>query len=164
MIEFKQLLTETDYRKAAGINYDRYKRSAVILILGIIMILMGVFLLFFMTYYTTAFGIFGILYGIIVLLRKTFYKRSIVKNVKSGKNFGREIHVTISEDGMIKTSEGSDESKFDLKNFYGYHIGKIGILLYPQKNFFMILKKESLGEKDFSEILEILKNTGVKKL
>jgi hypothetical protein len=73
------------------------------------------------------------------------------------------MFIKIDDDGMIELSRGSDKNLSELKNYYGYAVTDDAILLYPQKNLFMILKKEMLGE-NWDIALDYLISTNLKRI
>ena len=76
----------------------------------------------------------------------------------------KEIEIISDENGMFNSKQGSDEGKQDISKFYGYYIYNRGILLYPQKNLFYVLKRDFFQNEDFKKILELFSKLELNKL
>ncbi|HNX60280.1 MAG TPA: hypothetical protein PKK43_14355, partial [Spirochaetota bacterium] len=124
----------------------KFALSLVLIIGGSLLILLGIHLLSEAEPLYLFMGIFFFLFGILNLLKKRRYLTRLLRIVKSDGNYGTEIRVQIDDDGMIKFRQGKNENRSDLRNFHGYGVTGKAILLYPQKNLFLILKKESIGD------------------
>jgi hypothetical protein len=137
--------------------------SILLVVVGFFLILVSIPLFISGEYVYTICGVFSILWGVINLFKKKIYLKRLLNIVRSNKNYGSEMFIKIDDDGMIELSRGSDKNLSELKNYYGYAVTDDAILLYPQKNLFMILKKEMLGE-NWDIALDYLISTNLKRI
>lgn len=161
MIEIKQKLSEDDYRKAASAHYNTYKMSKVRPVLVFFLIASGIYLCWINS--QIIYAIFCIAYGIFMMFRKYIYVYRVVKSVKTTKLFGELIEIKISDDDVFESRQGSDTSKIELKNLFGYLKTNFGVLLYPQKNMFYLLKANVFNSADqIEEFMSLLETSNVK--
>ena len=170
MIKFTQILTDDDYRNAGAANYGRsvlmkirFYLALILVFGGSLLIFLGIFLLTDGNPLLIFMGAFFLLFGILHLFRKKLYMKKFMKAVQSGSNYGIEIRVRIDDDGMIEFRQQKDVNRSDLRNYHGYGITHGAILLYPQKNLFLILNKESIGD-EWSSVLRKFDEVGLKRL
>jgi hypothetical protein len=160
MIKFKQVLTDDDYIKAGIAGFKRNVMMRILFILSILLVVVG----FFLILVSIPLFISGeYVYTICGVFKKKIYLKRLLNIVRSNKNYGSEMFIKIDDDGMIELSRGSDKNLSELKNYYGYAVTDDAILLYPQKNLFMILKKEMLGE-NWDIALDYLISTNLKRI
>lgn len=170
MIQFTQVLTDDDYTDAGSASYGRsilmkvrFALALVLIIGGSLLILLGIHLLSDGEPLYLFMGIFFFIFGLLNLLRKRRYLKRLCATVKSDGNYGKEISVRIDDDGMIDFRQGKNENRSDLRNFHGYGVTGKAVLLYPQKNLFLILKKESIGDGGHP-VIRTFDELGLKRL
>jgi hypothetical protein len=145
-------------------NYRRRTISKVVMILGILSILLGVSLMFTHDVYFICLGVLFIAYGCIAFCVKYIYIRNSMKGVKSNKNFGLPGDISISEEGILSIRQGKDEMKSDMRSYFGYHVYEAGILIYPQRNIFLVMKKDVIGDTQFVELVHIIELLKMKRI
>lgn len=170
MIQFTQVLTDNDYTNAGAANYNRsalmkvrFALALVLVICGLLLAVIGIPLLSGSGPLYLIMGILFFCIGVLRLLRKRRYLKRLCSTVKSDGNYGKEIRVQIDDDGMIELRQGKDENRSDLRNFHGYGVTGKAILLYPQKNLFLILNKESIGD-DGAPVIRTFEELRLKRL
>ena len=163
MIRITQTLTGADYRAAAAVHYATYRSSKYRPWLAALLICIGVFLVATST--QTAFGAFGIAYGIFMLFRKRLWVRRMVNSAATAKRFGDEIRVEVDPDGRISSEQGEDRSDLHMDSLVGFIRHPIGILLYPQRNMFYYLQARAFESSEQMDVLhDLLKGHGVSEL
>jgi len=163
MIELKQQLSEYDYKRAASVHFKTYRMSKARPFLATALILVGVWA----TYKTDqfAYGFACIAYGVFMLFRKHLWIRRLVTSVKTSKSFGENIEIRVQDDGMFLTNQGSESANLHLENLAGYVRTDIGIMLYPQRNTFFLLKASAFEDPEQMDTLEnLLRTLGVKEI
>ncbi len=162
MIKLKQTLTVEDYQAAAAVHYRTFRWTRIQPWLAIVLI--GICGFFVFTSRIKGVPIFGVGYGIYMLIRKNLWIDRLVKSATTAKQFGAEISVEI-DDGFLRTSQGGDESKMHLSSLFGFVRCPIGLLVYPQRNLFCYLKTEAFDSPtEIDKLIKLLRDNNVEEL
>ncbi len=162
MIRVKQTLTVEDYQAAAAVHYRTYHWTRIQPWLAIVLI--GTCGFFFFTSRIKGVPIFGIGYGIFMLIRKNIWIDRLVKSAATAKHFGAEIEIEI-DDGFLRTSQAGDESKMHLSSLFGFVRCPTGLLVYPQRNLFYYLKADAFdAPSEIDEVITLLRDHEVREL
>lgn len=157
MIEIKYCLNKQTIREGAKKNFMKCHKGWYIysLVTGWFFIILGVFF----TLQKDRFEVLPyvlIICGLIVLLKKQFYLRRVVKGVFDGKPESQEIHCKFSEDEIWMRSYSS-EGTLSWEGVYDVITTDEGILLYPQKNLHQwIPRNAEMIQGDWQGLLQML--------
>lgn len=134
MVELKYSLDKETLRAGAEKNFMKRHRGWYIysLVTGCFFIVLGVFFALQKERFEVLPYVL-IICGLIVLLKKQFYLRKVVKGVFAGKPDSQEVHCKFSEDEIWMRSYSS-EGILKWEGIYDVIITDQGVLLYPQKN------------------------------
>lgn len=163
MIEFTQVISDADYKKAIAKHYFGYKYTYISPVVGVILILGLVVLTLISPDESPKAPVFLFLLGLLMILRPVFYIQNIFKSIKSGKFSSNESTITITDDNRIIADTNGDVSSLNLADLYSYYNTKTFLFLYVFRNQFLILDKRQMSTEGMESLLAILESLEVKK-
>ncbi len=163
MIEFKQTISDIDYKKAIALHYFGYKYTLINPILGAILLLIIVTLVIINSEFFNGKTFFLLLVSSFLITRPLFYIQNVFKNSKSNKMFSKQTNIQITDDNKIITSIGENVSTVKLTNLYLYDNKKTFLFLYIAKNQYLILDKRQMSKTQIENLIKILNRLKIKK-
>lgn len=102
-----------------------------------------------------AFGTVFIMCGCLLFLRKYFWQYRLIKGASVSPQAGHVITTIFSEDGLKQTSDLHDvELKWG--SFCDRHLSPKAMLLYPQKNMYLIFPRDGFAsQEDFEAVSRV---------
>jgi hypothetical protein len=154
MIKATSIFDEKSLKLGSALHMrNRHPVFLVIRYLYLLFIPLGAFLLW---KGDEMFGYIFLMAGPILFIRKFFWQYRLIQGAKSSPQAGEKLHWTFTDEGIHQTSKFHD---VDLKwgSFCDRYLSPKAILLYPQKNQYLILPKESFSKlEDFEKVSRLI--------
>lgn len=161
-MNFKQTITENDYKIAYEFHYKTYKWTKFRPLYGALFILIGSILI--VMNFELAYAIFCILFGIYMFFAKKLYVARPLRYSKQNKSFGETIEINLDKEKKMRVISTNEMSEIDLNKILYFYVTYFGILLYRQRNLFFILKKDAMDkEVGIDNVIEFLKGAGIEQ-
>ncbi len=150
MIKATSIFDEASLKLGSALHM-RYRHPVFVVMryLYLLLIPLGAFLLW---KGDELFGYLFLMTGPILFVRKIFWQYRLIQGAKSSPQAGEQLHWTFTEEGIHQVSKFHN---VDLKwgSFCDRYLSPKAILLYPQKNQYLILSREAFtSQADFEEV------------
>ncbi|MCX2746166.1 YcxB family protein [Mangrovivirga sp. M17] len=163
MITINQTLSDKESKKAIAKHYFGYKYTLINPIIGLITIL-GIISIWILNSEILNYKflvVFGL--GIYLLLRPVIYIQNVFKSMNSNNKLSDDLKILIDADDRIITNIGENKSIFSIKDLYAYYEVKDFLFLYVSKNMYLIIKRDSVENSEYPELINVLKRHNIKK-
>jgi len=163
MIEYTQVISDKDYRKAIAIHYFGYKFTYILPVMGFLIIFGLLIYLILMPEGYPSPPILLYLLGAYMIFRPLYYIQNVFKSFKTSNLFSNETDITITNDKKIIISNGGNLSSINLSDLYTYANTKNFIFLYVARNQYVIFDKRQMDDSSIAELLFMLTSLNIKK-
>jgi hypothetical protein len=163
MIEFTQMISDRDYKKAIAKHYFGYKYTYISPILGLLILLCLLTLHFVYKGFFHETSIFLYLLAFFMLFRPILYIKNVFNSFKTSKFFSNEVYIKITDDAKLMTNGNGIETSINLADLYAYYNTKIFLFLYLSRNHYIIIDKRQLNNSDVNHVVHALDSFKIKK-
>ena len=162
MIEFKQSISDSDYRKAIAIHYFGYGYTYINPILGLILLLVVIPLIIASPTSLDYGSIILLVLGLFLMVRPMLYINNVFRSIKSNKMSPTETSIQITEDRIVITTQDNIES-VHLRNLYAYCNKQTFLFLYFARNQYLVLDKRKMSQAQLEKAVERLEKLNIKR-
>ncbi len=162
-IEFKQNLSDKDFKKAIAIHYFGLKYTFINPVFGFIILVMFIALNFKFGFLFEPSFLVLVVIALFLMARPLLYIQSVFNNSKTNKTLHQETTFQFTEDDKIIASANENQSIFKLNDLYAYSNKKTLILLYISKVQYYIIDKKVIDNTKQDLIVGKLLELGIKK-
>lgn len=162
-VEFKQNLSEKDFKKAIAIHYFGFKYTYINPAIGVVLLVIFIALnLKFGFLFEPSFLVL-VAVALFLIARPWLYVQNVYKSSKTNKTLHKEAIFQFTDEDKIVAIVGENQSTFSLKDLYAFSNKKTLILLYISKTQYFIIDKKAIDEQKQEMITNKMKELGIKK-
>jgi hypothetical protein len=163
MIEFNQIISDGDYKRAIAKHYFGYKYTYISPILGLLTLLGLITITFLYKGFFSETSIVLYLLAFFMLLRPILYINNVYTSIKTSKLSSNELNIKFTDDAKLITSSNGNQTSLNLADLYAYYNTKLFLFLYLSRNQYIILDKRQLNDSNASLVVQVLDSLKIKR-